>query len=152
MLLGRTANGLYWMSRYIERAENMARLVDAGLRLALTRTETSADEWKSVVVSAGAKDAFDARHSDYTAETVGDFLLRDTTNPSSVISCIEAGRANARMVRTALTRETWESINEAWMSFKRLLAPAIDQRELPATLGRIKRETALIRGAFHGTM
>jgi uncharacterized alpha-E superfamily protein len=152
MLLGRTANGLYWMSRYIERAENMARLVDAGLRLALTRTDSSADEWASVLMSAGVKAAFDTRYSEYSAETVGDFLLRDTTNPSSVISCIEAGRANARMVRTALTRETWESINETWMSFKRLLAPDIDQREMPAILDQIKRQTALIRGAFQGTM
>lgn len=152
MLLGRTANGLYWMSRYIERAENMARIVDAGLRLALTRTDSSADEWASVVVSAGAEDAFAARHCDYSADTVADFLLRDTENPSSVLSSIETARANARMVRTALTRETWESINEAWMSFRRLLAGPIDRRELPAILDRIKRETAQIRGAFYGTM
>jgi len=152
MLLGRTANGLYWMGRYIERAENMARLVDAGLRLALTRTEAASDEWASVVLSAGAKYAFDARHPEYTAETVGDFLLRDPGNPSSVLSCIEMGRANARMVRTALTRDTWESINETWMLLKKLLAPEIDQRELPSILDKIKRQTALIRGAFHGTM
>jgi uncharacterized alpha-E superfamily protein len=152
MLLGRTANGLYWMTRYIERAENMARLVDAGLRLALTRTEDSADEWASVVVSAGAEAAFKERHSVYSAETVVDFLLRDLTNPSSVLSSIETARINARMVRTALTRETWESINEAWMTFKRILATPIDPRELPKILDAIKRETALIRGAFHGTM
>jgi uncharacterized alpha-E superfamily protein len=150
MLLGRTANGLYWMSRYIERAENMARIVDAGLRLALT--DSSTDEWSSVVVSAGAADAFKARHQDYTADTVADFLLRDTSNPSSVLCSIDTARANARMVRTALTRETWESINEAWMTCRRLLAAPIDQRELPKILDAIKRETALIRGAFHGTM
>lgn len=152
MLLGRTANGLYWMARYIERAENMARLLDAGLRLALTRTETSSDEWASVVVSAGAEGAFNARHSAYNADTVVDFLLRDTSNPSSVLSSIEAARTNARMVRTALTRETWESINAAWMIIKRILARPIDQRELPKILDAIKRETALIRGAFQGTM
>ncbi len=152
MLLGRTANGLYWMSRYIERAENMARIVDAGLRLALTRTDSSADEWNSVLVSAGTAQAFAAKHDDYSAGTVSDFLLRDTSNPSSVLSSIETARTNARMVRTALTRETWESINEAWMSFRRMLAAPIDQRELPAILDRIKRETAQIRGAFYGTM
>jgi uncharacterized alpha-E superfamily protein len=152
MLLGRTANGLYWMSRYIERAENMARIVDAGLRLALTRTDSSTDEWNSVLVSAGTAQAFAAKHDDYSAGTVSDFLLRDTSNPSSVLSSIETARTNARMVRTALTRETWESINEAWMSFRRMLAAPIDQRELPAILDRIKRETAQIRGAFYGTM
>jgi len=140
------------MFRYIERAENMARLVDAGLRLALTRTETSADEWASVILSAGAADAFSARHATYSAESVSDFLLRDTSYPSSVLSAIDTARMNARMVRTALTRETWESVNEAWMTCKRMLARPIDQRELPKILDAIKRETALIRGAFHGTM
>ncbi len=152
MLLGRTANGLYWMNRYIERAENMARLVDAGLRMALTRTTSQVEEWTSVVVSSGNDFAFRAKHDEFTAATVSDFLLRDTSNSSSVMSAIEIARNNARMVRTALTRETWESINEAWMAMKRMLAPKIDERELPRLLDAIKRETALIRGSFHGTM
>jgi uncharacterized alpha-E superfamily protein len=152
MLLGRTANGLYWMNRYIERTENMARLVDAGLRLALTRTANSTEEWTSVVFSAGAENAFRQRHSEFTAETVSDFLLRDPSNPASVMSAIETARNNGRMVRTALTRETWESLNEAWMSLKRMLARPVDPRDLPQVLDAIKRETALIRGAFHGTM
>ncbi|CAH2401614.1 alpha-E domain-containing protein [Mesorhizobium ventifaucium] len=152
MLLGRTANGLYWMNRYIERAENMARLVDAGLRMALTRTQNASEEWNSVLLSAGSDAAFTQKYSDYTAANVADFLLRDTGNPSSTMTSIETARNNARMVRTALTRETWESINEAWMSLKRMLAKPIDERDLPSVLDAIKRETALIRGAFYGTM
>ncbi|WP_442578242.1 alpha-E domain-containing protein [Mesorhizobium sp. ASY16-5R] len=152
MLLGRTANGLYWMNRYIERAENMARLLDAGLRMALTRTASSAEEWNSVVVSAGCELSFRNRHADVSAPAVADFLLRDTTNSSSVLSSIETARSNARMVRTALTRETWESINEAWMAIKRALARPVDERDLPSVLDTIKRETAQIRGTFHGTM
>jgi uncharacterized alpha-E superfamily protein len=152
MLLGRTANGLYWMNRYIERAENMARLVDAGLRMALTRSESAADEWTSVAVSAGAEDAFKLKHSEFTAATVSDFLLRDKDNPSSVMSSIETARNNARMVRTALTRDSWESINEAWMSHKRMLSSRIDAPDLPKVLDAIKRETSLMRGTFHGTM
>lgn len=140
------------MSRYIERAENMARLVDAGLRLALTRTSTSAEEWQSVVVSAGVELSYSAKYAVHDAEHVADFLLRDVDNPSSVLSSMETARSNARMVRTALTRETWESINEAWMALKRQLASPIDQRELPKLLDAIKRETALIRGSFYGTM
>ena len=151
-MLGRTANGLYWMNRYIERADNMARLVDAGLRMALTRSDDAAEEWISVVTSAGAGEGFYARHQECTPAKVVDFLLRDTTNSSSVLSSIETARANARMVRTALTRETWEAINEAWMTSKRMLARPIDPRELPRILDAIKRETALIRGAFYGTM
>lgn len=151
MLLGRTANGIYWMSRYFERAENMARLIDAGLRMALTRTESAAEEWTSVVVSAGAERAFREKHTEFTVGTVTDFLLRDTANPASVVSCIESGRINARMVRTALTREAWEAINEGWMVLKKQLAKPIDERDLPTVLDTIKRETALIRGSIYGT-
>ena len=75
MLLGRTANGLYWMNRYIERAENMARLVDAGLRMALTRTQSASEEWSSVLLSAGSDVTFSQKYSDYTAANVADFLL-----------------------------------------------------------------------------
>jgi uncharacterized alpha-E superfamily protein len=152
MLLGRTANGLYWMNRYIERAENMARLVDAGLRMALTRTEGASEEWASVVISAGQDAAYGQKHAEHSAANVSDFLLRDTSNPSSVMASIETARMNARMVRTALTRETWEAINEAWMALKRMLARPVDERDLPGVLDAIKRETALIRGAFYGTM
>ncbi|RWX66149.1 alpha-E domain-containing protein, partial [Mesorhizobium sp. M2A.F.Ca.ET.039.01.1.1] len=136
----------------IERAENMARLVDAGLRMALTRTQNASEEWNSVLLSAGSDYAFSQKYQDYTAANVSDFLLRDTSNPSSTMSSIETARNNARMVRTALTRETWESINEAWMSLKRMLARPIDERDLPTVLDAIKRETALIRGSFYGTM
>jgi uncharacterized alpha-E superfamily protein len=152
MLLGRTANGLYWMNRYIERAENMARLVDAGLRMSLTSAQNASDEWTSVVLSAGAATAFAAKHEEYSSATVSDFLLRDETNPSSALSSLTTARMNARMVRTALTRETWESINEAWMTTRRILAAPVEERDLPSVLDTIKRETALIRGAFYGTM
>jgi uncharacterized alpha-E superfamily protein len=152
MLLGRTANGLYWMHRYIERAENMARLVDAGTRMALTKSAGAQDEWSSVVLSAGATAGFEANHSDCNAANVIDYLLRDTNNPSSVLSCIAAARFNARMVRTALTRDAWEAVNMGWMNLTKALSTPVKENELPITLDLIKRETALIRGAFHGTM
>ena len=152
MLLGRTANGLYWMFRYIERAENMARLVDAGLRMALTKTSDAPEEWSSVLASAGAGALFAEKHATYNAASVADFLLHDTDNSSSVMSCIEAARSNARMVRTALTREAWESVNEAWMSRRKSLGQPLKEADLPALLDQIKRETALIRGSVHGTM
>ncbi|RDK01056.1 alpha-E domain-containing protein [Paraburkholderia lacunae] len=152
MLLGRTASGLYWMHRYIERAENIARIVDAGLRMALTRTSDVQATWSSVVVTSGTEEGFREKHDTYTADTVSDYLLRDNHNPSSVLSCIEAARSNARMVRTALTREAWESVNEAWMVVKRVLATPVAASELPVVLDQIKRQAALIRGTFHGTM
>jgi uncharacterized alpha-E superfamily protein len=152
MLLGRTANGLYWMHRYIERAENMARLVDAGIRMALTKSAGAHEEWSSVILSAGAKSSYESRHSEYNAGNVIHFLLCDTGNPSSVLCCMTSARFNARMVRTALTRDAWEAVNLGWMSLSKALSETIKENELPRILDLIKRETALIRGAFHGTM
>ncbi|RQU95830.1 alpha-E domain-containing protein [Burkholderia cenocepacia] len=152
MLLGRTASGLYWMYRYIERAENIARIVDAGLRMALTRTADAPAEWSSVLVSSGADDGYREKYDAYAADTVTDYLLRDRDNPSSVLSCIEAARSNARMVRTALTREAWESVNGAWLALRRAFAQPVPESELPAVLDQVKRETALILGSFYSTM
>jgi uncharacterized alpha-E superfamily protein len=151
-MLGRTANGLYWMFRYIERAENIARLVDAGLRMALTRSAAAGDDWDGVLQSAGVREAFDETHSKPIGADAIDYLLRDQSNPSSVMSCIEYGRNNARMVRTALTRETWEATNECWIELKALLGKKLKAAELPEVIDVIKRRAGLIRGAFHGSM
>lgn len=151
-MLGRTANGLYWMFRYIERAENVARLVDAGLRVSLTRSSTSDEDWDAVLQSAGVRDAFGAGHDTLTAADAIDFMLRDPANPSSVASSIDAARNNARMVRTALTRETWEATNECWISLRQTLARRLKPADLPEVIDAIKNRTGLIRGAFHGSM
>lgn len=152
MLLGRTANGLYWMHRYIERAENIARLLDTGLHVALTSSSDQADSWESVLQSAGAAVAFRNRHGDVDPASAINFMLRDTANGSSVLQCFETARSNGRMVRTALTREVWENLNTAWMNLKAALANPVEEKKLPEVLSLIKRESALIRGAFVGTM
>lgn len=151
-LLGRTANGLFWMFRYIERAENMARLVDAGQRLSLTNLSAEPDEWQSVLVSAGVEAAYRAKHAELDPDAIVDFLLRDRDNPSSVRSSIETARTNGRMVRTALTRDLWETLNESWLIMKAELDRPLDPRRLQTVLELVKRQTALIRGAFYGTM
>ncbi len=151
-MLGRTANGLYWMFRHIERAENGARLIDAGLRMSLTRSEATEDDWDGVLQSAGVRSLYDQVHDRLTSSDAIDFLLCDRANPSSVMSCIEAGRHNARMVRTALTRETWEATNECWIEMKESLTRKVRPAEMPEVIDAIKRRTGLIRGAFHGTM
>ncbi|MGI9373983.1 MAG: alpha-E domain-containing protein [Hyphomicrobiales bacterium] len=151
-MLGKTAGGLYWMFRYLERSENTARLLEAGFRIALTRSHAAEDEWKSVVTTAGALHAYEEKYQQFEASNVINFLLRDGDNPSSVVSVIEAARSNARMVRTALTREVWEATNECWMTLKALLAEPVRERDLPAVLGTIRQQSALVRGALHGTM
>ncbi|WAP70259.1 alpha-E domain-containing protein [Jiella pelagia] len=151
-LLGRTANGLFWMFRYIERAENTARLLDAGQRIALTNLSSEPDEWQSVLVSAGVEAAYAAKHRDYDPDTVVDFMLCDRDNPSSVRASLETARTNGRMVRTALSRELWEAVNESWLTIQRRLAAPVTARELPAVIDLVKRQGALIRGTFQTTM
>jgi uncharacterized alpha-E superfamily protein len=151
-MLGRTANGLYWMFRYIERAENIARLVDAGIRVSLTRAGSSDEDWDGVLQSAGVREIYSEVHDKLTASDAVDYLLRDTANPSSVMSCIEYGRNNARMVRTALTRETWEATNECWIDLKVRLSRKTKAADLPELIDVIKHRCGLIRGAFHGSM
>ena len=151
-MLGKTAGGLYWMFRLLERSENTARLVEAGFRMALTRSSDPASEWKSVVTTAGVRNGYDAIYDTYEAAHVVDFLLRDPTNPSSVISAVGNARTNARMVRTAITTEVWEAVNECWMGLKELLKRPVRETELPAVLGEIRRYSALVRGAMQGTM
>ncbi|MBN9032001.1 MAG: A alpha-helical domain with a conserved ER moti [Rhizobiales bacterium 63-7] len=151
-MLGRTANGLYWMFRYIERAENIARLIDAGLRMSLTRSGVTDDDWDGVLQSAGVREPYGEMHDKTTSVDAIDYLLRERANPSSVMSCFESGRNNARMVRTALTRDTWEAVNECWIEMKTLLAKRVKPADLPEVIDAIKRRVALIRGAFHGSM
>ena len=151
-MLGKTAGGLYWMFRCLERSENTARLIEAGFRIALTRSNDTTSDWKSVVTTAGVRNGYDAIYEDYTAENVVDYLLRDISNPSSVMSSVQSARTNARMVRTALTTEVWEAVNENWMAMKDALKAPIRDTELPALLGEIRRHSALVRGALHGTM
>lgn len=140
------------MFRLLERSENTARLIEAGFRIALTRSTDPASEWKSVLTTAGVRSGFDAKHNSYTAALVVDYLLRDADNPSSVVSCIESARTNARLVRTALTTEVWEAVNESWMTLCEVLKNPVPETELPAVLGEVRRHTALVRGAMHGTM
>jgi uncharacterized alpha-E superfamily protein len=151
-MLGKTAGGLFWMFRYLERSENTARLIETGMRISLTRAETDDDEWKSVLRTAGVDDLYHHRHAQIEASKAIDFLLRDAANPSSVLSCITAARHNARAVRTAITREVWEAVNDTYITLKRVFARPIATRDLPEILGTIRQHSALVRGATHGSM
>ena len=151
-MLGKTANGLYWMYRYLERAENTSRLVETGQRIALTRLGSSESEWRSVMESAAMLAGFEAKQGDVTKDAAIDWMLRDKDNPSSVLSSIASARQNARMVRTALTGEVWNAVNGAYMRARELLARKVNERDLPGVLGEIRQGTALVRGATHGTM
>ena len=120
-MLSRTADNLYWLARYVERAEYLARILDTTLRLtALPLAYVGAsNEWESAVATAGCAKPFFAAYSEANEETVTEFLAFSTDNPSSIRNCIETARLNARSVRTALTIEMWDSINSAWLELRK---------------------------------
>jgi len=121
-MLSRTADSLYWLARYMERADFLARALEASRRLAaLPRTYGDAEtEWRSVLLSAGCADAFAATGRPLNEANVVEFLTFSTENPGSIRNCIELARLNARAVRTALTREMWEAINGGYLEMKNL--------------------------------
>jgi uncharacterized alpha-E superfamily protein len=151
-MLGRTAGGLFWMFRYLERSENAARLLDVGFRIALTRSDATDQEWASILRTLNADSTYLQLHDDYDAKTVIDFLLRDRSHPASVMSMMAVARSNAREVRTALTREVFEATNESYLALKDLLARPVQERDLPNVLNTIRQQSALVRGALHGSM
>jgi len=151
-MLGKTAGGLYWMFRYLERSENTARLIEAGFRIALTRPESADEEWGSVLDTISVRVAYQDARGEINGAGVVDFLLRDGTNPASVMSAIKLARDNARLVRIALTREVWEATNECWITLSRALARPVPERDLPTVLTLIRQQSAQVRGALHGTM
>jgi len=121
-MLSRTADSLYWLARYMERADFLARALEASRRLAaLPRTYGDAEtEWRSVLLSAGCADAFAATGRPLNEANVVEFLTFSTENPGSIRNCVELARLNARAVRTALTREMWEAINGGYLEMKNL--------------------------------
>ncbi len=152
-MLGRTANGLFWMFRYLERAENTARLLQAGLRMALTRDLASAeDEWRSVIATSGNKVAFEAANDSYDGQAVWNFILRDRANPANIREMFGAVRQNARLTRTNISGDVWEAVNESWMELDAKLARPVAQSAVGDVVNLIRKAGTRVHGAFDGTM
>ncbi|WP_298467951.1 alpha-E domain-containing protein [uncultured Erythrobacter sp.] len=152
-MLGRTANGLFWMFRYLERAENTARLLEAGLRMALTRdVATAKEEWRSVIATSGQRAAYEAENEGYEGNQVWNFMLRDKGNPANVREMFGAVRQNARVARTNISSEVWEAVNESWMALDTKLARPVGQVSVGDVLATIRRAGTQVHGAFDGSM
>ncbi|TCD06365.1 alpha-E domain-containing protein [Erythrobacteraceae bacterium CFH 75059] len=152
-MLGRTANGLFWMFRYLERAEHTARLIDAGLRMALTRDMVAAEEeWRSVIATAGQREGYEARHSSYTGIQTWNHMLRDPENPQSVLAMLGQVRTNARLARNAISSELWEVVNDAWHHVSRMLARPLGQNQVGEAVSVVRRLAVLAHGAMIGSM
>lgn len=152
-MLGRTANGLFWMFRYLERAENTARLLDAGLRMALTRDFVSAEEeWRSVIHAAGQNAAYRLKHGTFTGIQVWNHILRDKDNPGSVLEMMRSVRTNARMARNAISGELWSVVNESWMDIDKALSRPVGQGSVGEVIAMIRRAGTLAHGAMQNSM
>jgi uncharacterized alpha-E superfamily protein len=116
-MLSRTADHLYWMARYLERAECLARMLDVQHRLSLVPRPPEAvrQGWQATLVSFGMEPAFGARHVSLGPRAVFDFLAFDREHPGSIVSCLKAARENARAVRGTITSEMWETLNTTYL-------------------------------------
>ncbi|MGO9674686.1 MAG: alpha-E domain-containing protein [Methylocella sp.] len=158
-MLSRTADHLYWLARYVERADFLARIVEATQRLAALPTSYSGTgtEWESALESSGAAAGFRETRGAAEEQSVVEYLTFAADNPSSIRNCIELARTNARAVRTALTSEMWDAINGAWIELKRFEASNAtrgyyDRRELSRFLDFVKKTSLDYDGSAYRTM
>ncbi len=157
-MLSRTADSLFWMARYMERAEFLARTIEAAQRLSALPTAYNehGTEWESALESSGVADAYHLRHETAEADSVIDFLAFDAANPSSIRNCIESARTNGRAVRTALTAEMWDAINGAWLELKKFEDAHKNgsdwREEVPRFLDFVKQTSLLFDGSMIRTM
>jgi len=154
-MLSRTADSLFWLARYMERAENVARIVLVGHRMAsMARSLGSAgNEWRSTLIAAGCEPGFLEK---YGGEAAGPdvirYLVHDSDNSSSILSCLETARRNARAVRTALTADMWDALNDTWLRARALAAEGGTGDRLAGFLDWVKERSQLFSGAYAGTM
>jgi uncharacterized alpha-E superfamily protein len=153
-MLSRTADSLYWTARYMERADYLARLLETALRAASLPASYggSSTEWESAVASAGAAEVFYERFGDANEETAPNWLAFSPEYPSSIHSCITTARANARAVRTAITSEMWEAVNDAGLELQRFRRRPRTREDLVRFLEWVKGVVRAFDGAARRTM
>jgi uncharacterized alpha-E superfamily protein len=152
-MLSRTADCLYWMARYTERAENTARMLDVNHQTSLLPqpAEFLEQSWKKLLTISKLEEAFLAKYDVVNRENVLDFMIYETSNPSSIVSCLFAARENARVIRGKITSEVWETQNTTWLELQRILE-ARHQADPSRLLEWVKHRCHLFRGVLYGTM
>jgi uncharacterized alpha-E superfamily protein len=149
-MLSRTADSMYWLARYMERMDCLARLLDAAQRM--SGFVEDSDEWRSAIIASGNEEGFYALHEQADAELVARFLSCAPENPSSILNCLANARTNARAMRTALTSDMWDAVNEAWLEARALSECDFTLEQLPKTLDWVRHVTTRFNGAYLSTM
>ncbi|MFT4150513.1 MAG: alpha-E domain-containing protein [Paracoccaceae bacterium] len=152
-MLSRTADNLYWIARYMERAETMARLLEVGARIALIpQVGGYHSEWDSLLQASGTAAGFSQKYSEPVQRNIESYLFFDHDNPSSVASCIVKARENARIVRTAMTTQVWDALNTAFQELRQLERTPRSSLELMQLVEWTMRHSAMVRGAIDSTL
>ena len=150
MMLARAAESLFWLARYMERMDNLARLIEAAQSMAGVLSET--EEWRSALTAAGVDKLYDSVYDAVTPESAALFLCNSPNNPSAIVSCLDMARVNARAMRGALTRDMWEAVNQGWLESRQLGADAFSAANLPDTLDWVRTISTRFSGAYETTM
>ena len=153
-MLSRTADHLFWMSRYTERAENTARMLNVSYETSLLPQSSATVQagWEGLLSISELLPAYTQLHGEVTPHHVMQFMVMDPNNPSSIISCLRAARENARAVRGALTTEVWETQNQTWLEVKRMVSGDSFARDPSQFFEWVKFRSHLSRGVTVGTM
>ena len=149
-MLSRTADHLYWMARYIERAENIARMLDVNYRMSMVPEGDAG--WGATRSITGLEDAFRVKHPAATMEAVLEFMVFDSTNPSSILSCLRMARENAHAVRGTITSEMWETTNDTWLKMRDYPHWKLAGSEIGEFFEWVKFRSHMSRGVTLGTM
>jgi len=149
-MLSRVADSIYWLTRYVERTENIARFVDVNLNLLLDTPLGLAQQWEPLIYTTGDHDLFRQKYGEANAENVIHFLTFDTQYPNSIISCLRAARENARTVREAISSEMWEQVNDFYFMVQDAARSPLT--EFPSFFAEVKMASHLFVGIMDGTM
>jgi uncharacterized alpha-E superfamily protein len=153
-MLSRTADHLFWMARYTERAENTARMLDVNVQTSMLpqSEEENARGWRALLGISELQNAFNQKYSSLEGREVIDFMVRDPGNSSSIVACLTAARENARAVRGTLTTEVWEIQNQTWLDMQRRLKSDLLETDPSKFFEWVKYRSHLSRGVTLGTM
>lgn len=153
-MLSRTADHLFWMARYMERAENLARLLDVTWQMSLVpQSEEAANQsWNAIIALNSLEDAYAAKYSAVNGENVLRFMVSDPDNFSSILSCLRMARENAHAVRGTLTTEMWETLNSTWLEARGKPFEALLNAGIGDYFEWVKMRSSLTRGTTLGTL
>ena len=151
-MLGNTADSLFWIFRYLERAENNTRLLETAILLSLTSSNNLKTEWISILKTLGLDNGYIQNIGNIDIINFAKFIIKDSKNPNNILLLISKARFNAKKSRVALTNEVWESLNTLWLNLEKNLKKSISNKNLHEILYEIRKQITIVFGFTNETM